>query len=113
MGAIYLGHGPVTFTMGQAGVGGATATSGTSTNAQNSTVKISGTFSTSRSITVRGGYGGSDSSYYGCGGMRVDSTALSSITDPNGYVLGYHLASYSGGNATARPSSQKEYDREN
>lgn len=111
MGAIYLGHGPVTFTMGQAGVG--SPTPDVSNDASSSTVKISGTFSTSRTITVNGGYGGNHGTYYGCGGVRVDSSALSSITDPNGYVLGYHLAAYSGGNATKRPNSEKEYDREN
>lgn len=110
--AVCLDYGQVVITMGKSGTA---SSSNDQTDANNSSVTIPGPTNSSTTITVYGGRGGGNSSYYGCGGTRVDhGSSVNSwkITSLNSKPVAVQLGSYSGGNGTNRPSSESEYDRE-
>lgn len=67
--AVCLDYGQVVITMGKPGTANS---ANTSTDATNSTINILGPVDSSTTITVYGGEGGGNSSYYGCGGERSD-----------------------------------------
>lgn len=67
--AVCLDYGTVEISMGKPGTA---SSNNTQTDAANSTVKILGPVNSSTTITIYGGEGGGNSSYYGCGGERSD-----------------------------------------
>lgn len=67
--AVCLDYGQVVITMGKSGTA---SSSNDQTDANNSSVTIPGPTNSSTTITVYGGKGGGNSSYYGCGGTRSD-----------------------------------------
>ena len=110
--AVCLDNGQVTIEMGRSGI---SSSANNQTDAVNTTMKVLGPLDTSYTITVHGGNGGGNSSYYGCGGVRSDygstSNSWRNVTLNNAHVI-TQLGSYSGGNGTTRPNSESAYDRD-
>ena len=72
--AVCLDYGLVTISMGRSGI---SSSANNQTDAVNTTMEVLGPLDTSTTITVYGGEGGGNSSYYGCGGPRSDYGSVS------------------------------------
>lgn len=67
--AVCLDYGQVVITMGKPGTA---SSANSSTDASNSSIHILGPLDAETTLTIYGGEGGGNASYYGCGGTRSD-----------------------------------------